>query len=185
MTNYQTKISAFIVVKSGNFCLRVCHPSLFDWNFFKIGSVSVKDIRKNAPILQVGESSHIHKSLASSDAIWSFQIVCGTLSSVYNCLLNLFAKDISKMPKINNFCLKSVLFKKILEKPFSTQNLQKLPRHLALISWGSFCKFCVLNGFSRIFLNKTDFRKVCLNYSFCTIPQIPENWGYYRLTHSY
>ena len=59
MTNYQTKISAFIVVKSGNFCLRVCHPSLFDWNFFKIGSVSVKDIRKNAPILQVGESSHI------------------------------------------------------------------------------------------------------------------------------
>ena len=59
MTNYQTKISAFIVVKSGNFCLRVCHPSLFDWNFFKIGSVSVKDIRKNAPILQVGGSSHI------------------------------------------------------------------------------------------------------------------------------
>ena len=63
MTNYQTKISAFIVVKSGNFCLRVCHPSLFDWNFFKIGSVSVKDIRKNAPILQVGESSHIPSTL--------------------------------------------------------------------------------------------------------------------------
>ena len=54
MTNYQTKISAFIVVKSGNFCLRVCHPSLFDWNFFKIGSVSVKDLTKNVPTLQVG-----------------------------------------------------------------------------------------------------------------------------------
>ena len=53
MTNYQTKISAFIVAKSGNFCLRVCHPSLFDWNFFKIGSVSVKDLTKNVPTLQV------------------------------------------------------------------------------------------------------------------------------------
>ena len=63
MTNYQTKFSAFIVVKSGNFCLRVCHPSLFDWIVFKIGSVSVKDIRKNAPILQVGESSHIPSTL--------------------------------------------------------------------------------------------------------------------------
>ena len=49
-----------------------------------------------------------------------------------------------------SFSLKSIFLKKILEKPFSTQNLQKLPRHLALISWGIFCKFCVLNGFSRI-----------------------------------
>ena len=54
MTNYQTKISAFIVVKSGNFCLRVCHPSLFDWNFFKIGSVGVKDLTKNVPVFQAG-----------------------------------------------------------------------------------------------------------------------------------
>ena len=54
MTNYQTKFSAFIVVKSGNFCLRVCHEALFDWKFFKIGSISVKDLRKNVPILQAG-----------------------------------------------------------------------------------------------------------------------------------
>ena len=59
--------------------------------------------------------------------------------------------------KFPAYVLKSVLFKKILEKPSGTQNLQKLPRHLALISWGSFCKFCVPDGFSRIFLNKTDF----------------------------
>ena len=67
MTNYQTKISAFIVVKSGNFCLRVCHPSLFDWNFFKIGSVSVKDIRKNDPILRVGGSSPV---LSTPPVVW-------------------------------------------------------------------------------------------------------------------
>ena len=55
--------------------------------------------------------------------------------------------------------LKYVLFKKILEKPFSTQNLQKLPQLINAKWRGSFCKFCVLNGFSRIFLNKTDFNR--------------------------
>ena len=42
--------------------------------------------------------------------------------------------------------IKSVFLKKILDKPFSTQNSQKLPRYLVLISWGSFCEFSVLNG---------------------------------------
>ena len=59
MTNSQTKISTFYYNKSGNFCLIVCHEALFNWKLFKLGSVSVKDIRKNAPVLQVGGSSHI------------------------------------------------------------------------------------------------------------------------------
>ena len=54
MTNSQTKFSAFIVVKSENFCLRVCYEALFDWKFFKIDSVSFKGLIKNVPILQAG-----------------------------------------------------------------------------------------------------------------------------------
>ena len=50
----QTNISTFYYNKSGNFCLRVYHESLFDWKFFKMGSVSVKDLIKNVPILQAG-----------------------------------------------------------------------------------------------------------------------------------
>ena len=59
MTNSQTKISTFYYNKSGNFCLIVCHEALFNWKLFKLGSVSVKDIRKNVPISQVGGSSHV------------------------------------------------------------------------------------------------------------------------------
>ena len=32
----------------------VFHEALFDWKFFKIGSISVKDLIKNVPILQAG-----------------------------------------------------------------------------------------------------------------------------------
>ena len=34
--------------------MRVCHKASFDWKCLKIGSVSVKDLIKNVPILQVG-----------------------------------------------------------------------------------------------------------------------------------
>ena len=67
MTNSQTKISTFYYNKSGNFCLIVCHEALFNWKLFKLGSVSVKDIRKNVPILQVGGSSHI---LSTPPVVW-------------------------------------------------------------------------------------------------------------------
>ena len=45
----------------------VCHEALFNWKLFKLGSVSVKDIRKNVPILQVGGSSHI---LSTPPVVW-------------------------------------------------------------------------------------------------------------------
>ena len=91
---------------------------------------------------------------------------------VFNCTRSLFHKKRSKNVYSRYFAflysqflifndavwLKSVLFKKILEKPSGTQNLQKLPQLINAKWRGSFCKFCVLNGFSRIFLNKTDFR---------------------------
>ena len=34
--------------------MRVCHEALFDWKFFKSGSVRVRDLIKNVPILQAG-----------------------------------------------------------------------------------------------------------------------------------
>ena len=34
--------------------MRVCHEAQFDWKFLKIGSVIVRDLIKNVPILQVG-----------------------------------------------------------------------------------------------------------------------------------
>ena len=37
--------------------LRLGHLPPFDWKLFKLGSVSVSDITKNVPILQVGGSS--------------------------------------------------------------------------------------------------------------------------------
>ena len=37
--------------------LRRGHLPPFDWKLFKLGSVSVRDIRKNVPILQVGGST--------------------------------------------------------------------------------------------------------------------------------
>ena len=43
--------AAFIVVKSGNFCLRVFHKAPVD--YIKIGSVIVRSLIKNVPILQV------------------------------------------------------------------------------------------------------------------------------------
>ena len=52
--NFKQHNLRFIVVKSGNFCQRVCHEALFDWKFFKIGSVRVRDLIKNVPILQAG-----------------------------------------------------------------------------------------------------------------------------------
>ena len=54
MINSKTKISTFVKVKSGNSCLRVCQKALFDWIFFKIGLVSVRDPIKIVPILQAG-----------------------------------------------------------------------------------------------------------------------------------
>ena len=37
--------------------MRRGHLPPFDWKLFKLGSVSVRDIRKNVPILQVGGST--------------------------------------------------------------------------------------------------------------------------------
>ena len=54
MTNSLAKIYTFYYNKSGKFCLIVCHEALFDWKFFKIGSVRVRDLIKNVPILQAG-----------------------------------------------------------------------------------------------------------------------------------
>ena len=51
--NSQTKISTFIVVKSGNFCLRVSPEDSFYWKLLKIGIRSGKDITKDVPIFQV------------------------------------------------------------------------------------------------------------------------------------
>ena len=34
--------------------LRLCHLPPFNWKLFKLGLVSVRDLRKNVPILQVG-----------------------------------------------------------------------------------------------------------------------------------
>ena len=39
--------------------LRVCHEAPFYWKLLKIGSVSVRDIRKSVPNLQVGGSAPV------------------------------------------------------------------------------------------------------------------------------
>ena len=43
--------SAFIVLKSGIFCLIFYHVAAFDWKILKIGSVSVSDLIKTFPLL--------------------------------------------------------------------------------------------------------------------------------------
>ena len=53
--------------------------------------------------------------------------------------------------------LKSIFLKNVLAKTVSHRNLQKLPRYLAFISWGSFCKFLCEAVFTRTFLRKMDF----------------------------
>ena len=50
--NSQTKISTFIVVKIGKFCLRVPPEAPFYWKLLKIGIRSAKDISKDVSILQ-------------------------------------------------------------------------------------------------------------------------------------
>ena len=55
--------------------------------------------------------------------------------------------------------LKSIFLKNVLAKTVSHRNLQKLPRYLALISCGSFCKFLCETVLASIFLRKIDFRR--------------------------
>ena len=49
----QTRFLTFILVKSGNFCLRVSPEALFYWKLLKIGIRNAKDIRKDVLIFQV------------------------------------------------------------------------------------------------------------------------------------
>ena len=55
--NIRTKISTFIVVKSGNFCMKVSPEAPFYWNLLKIGIRSAKDIIKDDHIFQVWGSA--------------------------------------------------------------------------------------------------------------------------------
>ena len=64
--------------------------------------------------------------------------------------------------------VKSILFKKILEKLFDpTFFLQKLPRYFSLKHQGNFCKKVGSNGFSRIFLKRMDFNELNLSPRLC------------------
>ena len=107
MTNSQTKISTFYYNKSGNFCLIVCHEALFNWKLFKLGSVSVKDIRKNVPILQVGGSSHI---LSTPPVVWVVLLhkmaFCQSFISTTVCPVNLL---FTKVITLFTFLYKCVL----------------------------------------------------------------------------
>ena len=55
--NCQTKISTFIVVKSGNLCLRIPPEAPFYWKFLRIGIQRAKDMRKDGLIFQVWGSA--------------------------------------------------------------------------------------------------------------------------------
>ena len=51
--NFRTKISTFIVVKSGNLCLRIPLEAPVYWKFLRIGIQRAKDMRKDGLIFQV------------------------------------------------------------------------------------------------------------------------------------
>ena len=60
VSNFKQKkiFNALLLYKKFFFqSLRRGHLPPFDWKLFKLGSVSVRDIRKNVPILQVGGST--------------------------------------------------------------------------------------------------------------------------------
>ena len=56
VSNFEQKkiFNALLYKKKFFQSLRRGHLPPFDWKLFKLGSVSVRDIRKNVPILQVG-----------------------------------------------------------------------------------------------------------------------------------
>ena len=54
--------------------------------------------------------------------------------------------------------LMSIFLTNVLAKTVSHRNLQKMPRYLALISWGSLCKFLSETILVSTFLRKMDFR---------------------------